>query len=620
MSLASRYLHDNSVQKAAREALENAKLLFLCGYFEEAMHVSGRMVGHGPWTVDARNDLAGHLAWVHSIFCWANRSDFPGFADEPARQFAQLKAEFDADLEECLDLMVTNDRFQNEAAGQCWSEAYFANVERMVVRDGIYQDYGHFSDQLDIVLKARLRTALNRSGLDLLGGLGIALAADDSAGGDLRVADASRDYSTRKLVGVLARGFDRFPHGLDYMAKRCFISAMILALSENESELALDQLKILVSDDDLGDLLQLATWPPLLRLLESGALREHLELDAETVAAYLAAFATRRPSARPAPVPVPAPEQDVVGIDAFRHLIEGGSMGRSETCLLDIPDCGQAAIALRTSASTLLDDWKAMRDLVGKTGRWPIVTIGWGQGEDDWAQAMRSAELFMREPYQSEVYDGVRHGLSPSALIAGASHVDLDESLAEMVESNEEPIEEMIEFELEQLESVYGKAPDQAEVLAQIDTRAPTARMAMHQHLHQWLLAQGCEPRVETGHIDWFQPQHNDTLAIVLLPTANPCHAPAYLQWFGAESIGTEVVIAMLGKWHERYGAELVCHYGTMLQFQVSTRPANMAEALRLAWEQELIAPCTTALPGVSLLDHALALMASDTWFLHERP
>ncbi|WP_376690226.1 DUF4253 domain-containing protein [Wenzhouxiangella sp. EGI_FJ10409] len=620
MSLTIRYLHDNSVRKAAREALENSKRLFLCGYFSEAMQVTDQMVGPGPWALDAHNDLAGHLAWVHSIFCWANRSDFPGFADEPARQFAQLKAEFEADLEDCLDFMVTSDRIQNGEAGHDWSEAYFAKVERMELEDGIYKDYGQFSAELDIVLKDRLRTALNRNGRDLLGGLGFALAADDSAGPDLRVAEASRNYSTRKLVDVLARCFNRFPHGLDYMAQRCFTAAMILALSEDQSELALEQLRILMTDDDLGDLLQLVTWPPLFRLLGSGALRDHLELDDEAVATYLAAFAARQSVAKPAPEPVPEPAHDVVGLDAFRKLIEGGSMGRAETCLLDIPDSDQAAIAIRTSASTLIDDWKALRGMVEQTGRWPIVTIGWGQGGDGWEEAIRSADLFMREPYQSEVYDGVRHGLSPAALIAGASHVDIDQSLVEMAELNEEPIEEILEFELEQIESVYGKAPDQAEVLAQIDTRAPTARMAMNQYLHQWLLAQGCELQVETAHIDWFQPQDNDTLAIVLLPTANPCDAPAYLQWFGAESIGTEVVIAMLRKWHERYGAELVCHYGTMLQFQVSTRPASIAEALRLAWEQELVAPCTTALPGVSLLEHALALMASDTWFLHERP
>ncbi|HIK18118.1 MAG TPA: DUF4253 domain-containing protein [Leptolyngbyaceae cyanobacterium M33_DOE_097] len=94
----------------------------------------------------------------------------------------------------------------------------------------------------------------------------------------------------------------------------------------------------------------------------------------------------------------------------------------------------------------------------------------------------------------------------------------------------------------------------------------------------------------------------------------------AYLHWFGAWASGTPVVIGFLKQWHQRYNAELVCHYGTMLQLTVEKRPATPAEAFDLAWQQEALAPCTTLLPGVTLRDHARSLLTVNRWFLHERP
>jgi hypothetical protein len=70
----------------------------------------------------------------------------------------------------------------------------------------------------------------------------------------------------------------------------------------------------------------------------------------------------------------------------------------------------------------------------------------------------------------------------------------------------------------------------------------------------------------------------------------------------------------------QAYGAELVAHFGTMLQFVVSRPPQTLDQAFALAVQQNAVAPCTLALPGVSLREHVRALMCVDKWFLHERP
>ena len=68
----------------------------------------------------------------------------------------------------------------------------------------------------------------------------------------------------------------------------------------------------------------------------------------------------------------------------------------------------------------------------------------------------------------------------------------------------------------------------------------------------------------------------------------------------------------LLKKWHEQYEAELVCHFGTMLNFIVAKPPNTSESAFELAWEQMVIAECTIILPGVSLRDHARSLLVAD--------
>jgi hypothetical protein len=110
----------------------------------------------------------------------------------------------------------------------------------------------------------------------------------------------------------------------------------------------------------------------------------------------------------------------------------------------------------------------------------------------------------------------------------------------------------------------------------------------------------------------WFQPT---SAALVLLPTTVPWLAPAWLYYFG-EPEGGGGTAAALYQWNQRWGAELVAHWGTMLQLVATRRPADGQEAWELAGQIKRL--------GGSLEMHqwelALALTAGDAWFLHDRP
>ena len=82
----------------------------------------------------------------------------------------------------------------------------------------------------------------------------------------------------------------------------------------------------------------------------------------------------------------------------------------------------------------------------------------------------------------------------------------------------------------------------------------------------------------------------------------------------------TEIVMHALKDWHERFGAELVCHFGTMLQFAVAKPPQSFDDAWSVALEHELYADAGLYPAGVGIRDHARALMRLDKWFVHQRP
>jgi hypothetical protein len=119
-------------------------------------------------------------------------------------------------------------------------------------------------------------------------------------------------------------------------------------------------------------------------------------------------------------------------------------------------------------------------------------------------------------------------------------------------------------------------------------------------------------------HDDWYLP---DNCTLLDLPITHSEHAVAYVSFYGAEGKGGhERLIAILRSWRERFGAELVANWGTMLQFAVARPPQTLDEAFVLAIEHDLVAPCTLALPGETVRDHARFLWRRPTWFLHERP
>jgi hypothetical protein len=299
---------------------------------------------------------------------------------------------------------------------------------------------------------------------------------------------------------------------------------------------------------------------------------------------------------------------DRVGLTGRAHLV------------LNTPD-GEAALLVEIANDEMLQRWKNARAAVADTRRWPIVCCSWSPGGfGSWSDQFREADLFSRWSFQQANAD---LDPSPTALIARANDLDLDSRLDAQAAKDGEywsaRVDEWIAYDLPISEKRGAFSPDQAALRAAA-TQAPNdARRAVERLLYGWERQHGYDAGPPLDYQDWFVP--DDSIALVLLPTSVPWEVHAYVSsLFDIGVYGGEIVIAAARRWHERWGAEPVALWGTMMQFTVSHRPATPDDAWMLAREHDILAANTLSNPGIPLRDHARALTVLDRWFLHSRP
>lgn len=267
-----------------------------------------------------------------------------------------------------------------------------------------------------------------------------------------------------------------------------------------------------------------------------------------------------------------------------------------------VVDCG---------ADEVLAAWASARQAVDRTARWPVVVTDWNGGG--------SNDLFSRFSYGSG-------DQSPLAVCHRAETVDLESELAALEAAADAwrcgGWDDWLRSQLERTAANFGRAPalDEAKLALGIDP----GQCTLERWLFEWELAaeaNGASPPAPYArHLDWFVPE-GQPCAVVLLPTIHGWQAPAWLAFFGAEGEGRrERLVAVMRTWDERWGAELVAHWGTMLEFVVARPPTTVAEAFPVAVAHDLLARSTLRPAGLSVRDHARALVNRTSWFLHDRP
>jgi hypothetical protein len=107
-----------------------------------------------------------------------------------------------------------------------------------------------------------------------------------------------------------------------------------------------------------------------------------------------------------------------------------------------------------------------------------------------------------------------------------------------------------------------------------------------------------------------------DQVAIMRVPTVQSYEVPVYLDWGGWNACPSPLEIAAVGRyWEGTHGATLVAMGADKLEFSVTRRPANHAEAVALLKEHLSFAPDNAELDQDMLEEMAAELQGSDYWF-----
>jgi hypothetical protein len=137
--------------------------------------------------------------------------------------------------------------------------------------------------------------------------------------------------------------------------------------------------------------------------------------------------------------------------------------------------------------------------------------------------------------------------------------------------------------------ALISDAPSSAAELSVIDDPAPEM---LEKELEGWPAQTGL------GRLDGFHlpmdpwTREPEPVLVTLLPTGHGCQVPTLIGYGGWNRCpAPRTHSAILKRWHERHGAELVCLTRTGLELGLTRPPATRMEALGLAWDYASYCP-----------------------------
>lgn len=309
-------------------------------------------------------------------------------------------------------------------------------------------------------------------------------------------------------------------------------------------------------------------------------------------------------------------------------LLQETVLENSNIALLPIPESTQLAFAIEVPRSTMLDCWHLLHSLIDVTKMYPILTDFSFAGTGNWHKDLIEEDFFSRFYYKEEQQAGYFNNISPESIVDAAKSINGKEAIESRIKESERIADETWResdwylYDLEITQSNFAISPDPKEAVAALNSGNIITEIDFERWLFNWELKNVPKEQLlitpDLTYLEWYNMTLADTIPLLLFPTPNSWDTLAYIHFFGA--INSAEAIAILKYWYDRYGAELVAAYGTMLHFYVKQKPQTLNEAFELACQHNEFAPCTLILPGVSIREHARALLHTERWFLHERP
>jgi hypothetical protein len=266
------------------------------------------------------------------------------------------------------------------------------------------------------------------------------------------------------------------------------------------------------------------------------------------------------------------------------------------------------------------DEWHSLRLLTRDLGLYPILT------RQDNAEPYLNA--LPPEPHE-DLGDWFKEACSDSLLVDGANYLSTGGSSNAFSPTRANDMFGWLDdstdhwaHPLGQMRRRFGDAPS----IQQLRDLHNAGTLSTNADLERWLLdwevkrfGDAALVPESVAYLDGWELDGTSPCVVVLLPTLDSWRVLLSLGWWGLEA-GAAEKAAAVRVWGERYGAELTRSFVTTLHLRVARRPASIDEAFALAIEHRHFASDTLALPGISLRDHARALLTLDRWYFHARP
>lgn len=261
----------------------------------------------------------------------------------------------------------------------------------------------------------------------------------------------------------------------------------------------------------------------------------------------------------------PLAEDDPVGVTA-RAVLEAAGVGVSRIVTLFARD-GARIDAAVVHGSVAVDAWKALRAARDRTGQHPVIV-----GDE-------AAVESLRESNEQEDAAG------PSEVLRRAAAID--------------PVTTLGEHRAQHLDDGSGEVPH--EEWDEEDERITEEGAA------EIGFSAGC---------DVLSGEPLPEVAIALLPTRESWEAAAWLGFGGwNECPPPEEHVALLRRWFERWGAEVVSMGRDVIEARVEEPPKSVSEARALAEEHYAYAPDIVDQGTGSIERLTASLVAGQVWF-----
>jgi hypothetical protein len=275
----------------------------------------------------------------------------------------------------------------------------------------------------------------------------------------------------------------------------------------------------------------------------------------------------------------------------------------------------QLVHAVEVDNESAIPLWHALRAQFSTSGYWPLIVCYWCAPQPNWETLVRSEteNLMSRFYFDEEVQRGLM-GMSSAAandIVRKSKEVDPLQALDACQRQSDFDPNRDAAWQIENLAREYGVAPAADTLCQQLTASAEAPSVAFQRAMFEWELSQGLRPR-EVREPYRYQP--TEPQALLLLPIEDGFDALAHIHWFGSHTIGTPSVIALLRQWHAKYGVELMCHYGTMLELNVTRPISEPREAFAAAAQLETICMQESA------REAAWQLLGASHWHMHNRP